>query len=163
LPSLLYRLYVHRHLQGDADKPAVILGDLNTLSPDDVISAEDALRLLTDPRTRRKFYEEPFNGPNEFGFEPFRIFQRTGFYDLGTTNDYTVPTPVNTDAMHAARLRLDFILGNEKAHSALISNAVALKDQTTSALSDHFPIFVSFDRKRISIDSGHESDPKVEL
>ena len=45
-------------------------------------------------------------------------------FDTGKSGDYTVPTPINTDYMHAALLRLDYIFCNPNRQGYIIDQSV---------------------------------------
>lgn len=124
------------------DKPVLILGDFNTLSPTDNYT-EDSLKTLYDNRqTRKKFFRS-----SQIDYRPFtHLTVSDTYFDLGKANDFSVPTPVNADFMHATKLRLDYIMGNEHARRASLSAAAVLNNEETSVLSDHFPITITFDR-----------------
>jgi endonuclease/exonuclease/phosphatase family metal-dependent hydrolase len=58
---------------------------------------------------------------------------------------HTVPTAVNTDKMHAARMRLDYMLANA-AFAKLATPVRALHGDAVDRLSDHYPIECSLAR-----------------
>ncbi len=52
----------------------------------------------------------------------------------------TVPTNIKDDTMHAAAMRLDYILGNDRILPLSPFPAQVARDDTTLGLSDHLPL-----------------------
>lgn len=121
----------------DQDQQVLAMGDFNSLSsqddyPDDLL--ED---LLAQGVT--KF------GEDELRFDVMENFSSGGMTDVAQeqgTADWSVPTPVNDDEDHAARLRLDYLLANSNA-LPLVQSAVVEKNDTTDKISDHYPVVIS--------------------
>ena len=63
--------------------------------------------------------------------------------------NFTVPTSVTTDKMHAAKMRLDYILmkipGNFQDLQKVVKSSGVIRNSITNRLSDHFPIFVEIE------------------
>jgi endonuclease/exonuclease/phosphatase family metal-dependent hydrolase len=132
---------------------AIVMGDLNTLSPGESYDLPSLKALYQNRRTRRKFFKRREAGHgggtdsnigDQIDYQPFAVLADVGGYkDLsapGLADAFTVPTPVNTDFMHATALKLDYILGNDGAQAAVLEGTVPLKDDVTSGLSDHYPV-----------------------
>jgi endonuclease/exonuclease/phosphatase family metal-dependent hydrolase len=121
------------------DKPIVIMGDLNTLSPLDesTYAKEKTVNILrSNESLKKKFLSDEF-----INYQPMQILLDGGFIDIGATNgfQYSVPTAINRDKMHAAHLRLDYILANE--HFLKNKPKVrTLHEEDVDYLSDHYPI-----------------------
>lgn len=154
--------FLTQHVQELAKgiKPAFIMGDFNTLSPTDTILADDVDILYHGMLTRRKFFTGGVKSKT-IAFEPYDQFEMAGFHDLGTANDHTVPTPINTDLMHATKLRLDYIFGNDRARSMLLSKAASIKDEITPNVSDHYPVHLKFEA--VDLPGASRIDNKIEL
>lgn len=120
-------------------EPLLLAGDLNTLSPlDRGLHAAAGLRDLfaNDEGLARKFLR---NGA--INYRPMQILMDSGLHDLGPLGAaaFTVPTPLNQDPMHVARMRLDYFMANT-AMLRLTPRASIIHDRGVEMLSDHYPI-----------------------
>ena len=130
--------------------PVVVMGDLNTLSPLDApahAAAGLAAVLQEDATLRRKF----LTADGLIDYRPMRRLLAVGLHDPGAAvaGDYTVPTPVNDDTTHAARMRLDYVLVN----AALLAHAPTvrtLRGREVDALSDHYPVECTWDEEAVA-------------
>jgi endonuclease/exonuclease/phosphatase family metal-dependent hydrolase len=121
------------------DKSVVIMGDLNTLSPLDESTyvKEKTIGILrSNEALRKKFLSNEL-----INYQPMQILLEGGFIDVGAMKgfQYSVPTAVNRDKMHAAHLRLDYILVNEH----FLKNKPKIRilhEGEVDSLSDHYPI-----------------------
>ena len=121
---------------------ALLMGDLNSLSPDDPYDRD---RLLTDLRSR---------GITKFGTEALRFdciafLQDAGFVDvrtaLGKPFIPTVPTPMNEDRHHEGDgLRLDYGFITPSLIPRLLDASV-FRTPATEQASDHYPLVIDFD------------------
>jgi len=119
------------------DRRIVAMGDLNSLSAVDEYPTD----LVADLRGK---------GVTKFGDAALRTDVMTRFTGGGLvdvahalgTNEWTVPTPVNTDADHADRLRLDYLLADEGT-ARLVTSAVVARDGRTDRISDHYPLVIT--------------------
>ena len=122
-------------------RPALVLGDMNTLSPADPISEATMTALQSTPRLRQSFADD-LSAPD---FAPMQMIL-SSLIDLGDPSDWSVPSSLKVDMMHAAKMRLDFALatssfmGLSDDHARLQAHAV--HDTTTMNLSDHLPLVV---------------------
>ena len=121
------------------DEPLLLMGDLNTLSPLDAeIHGREGLLevLLVDQSLKRKFVVD---GGINYG--PMQSLLDAGLEDLGAMDkgSYSVPTSYNRDKMHAAKMRLDYMLAN-KAFLNRSPEAHIIRDSEVDRLSDHYPI-----------------------
>lgn len=116
----------------------VLLGDLNSLSPQDEY----------DEQFLRKRMRE--TGLYKFGEQEVRtaVIQRIldfGLVDAASLfpseDGYTVPTAANEDEAHFQRLRLDYVFLTERLSSQANGFSV-LRDDITKRLSDHYPVMV---------------------
>lgn len=118
-------------------QPTLAMGDLNSLSPDDAYPADLLEQLLK--QGVKKF------GETELRFDVMKTFAAGGLTDvahkLGTA-DSSVPTPANADADHAAKLRLDYLLADQKA-LPLVTSVVVEKTAQTDRISDHYPLVIT--------------------
>lgn len=149
-----------QRLEGEgfgANRHAVILaGDLNTLSP---LDKEDHVALvpilLGNPRLRAKFLVPGHTETQgEIDYMPMRILLAE-LVDVAVAHDKrrkphpTVPTALHVDKLHAAPMRLDYILFNDAAAAHLLSptgeilEVNALRDAFTDSASDHYPLIVT--------------------
>jgi endonuclease/exonuclease/phosphatase family metal-dependent hydrolase len=70
-----------------------------------------------------------------------QILLEAGLLDLCNEKNagYTVPTPLNTDEAHIAKMRLDYILVN-KAFERFRPRVKILRNKELEILSDHYPV-----------------------
>lgn len=123
----------------DRSRPTLIVGDFNSLSEVDGYPADLAQQLALKGIT--KF------GVDTTRYDVTRIFPDHGLYDVAailekTTN--TVPTPANTDAHHADKLRLDYMFATESLLRRVGDIAVP-KNELTDRISDHYPQVLTLD------------------
>merc|ERR1719422_1265359 len=123
----------------------MIVGDLNTLSSRDNLS-NDAFKLLaSNLKLKAKFLRDDQDGDLPVDFRPMNCLLQE-LVDIGTQNDYSVPTKIIEDKMHATQMRLDYCLvskallneGKERVHSKTI------RSEETDELSDHYPLEIIF-------------------
>ena len=146
------------------DEPLLIMGDLNSLSPVDGAAYESTGLLQhllaikekdAEERIVKKFLRKVNGLRPGYGidFEPIKAFLSVGFTDyLGEAgrNDHvfhhTVPTMLQLDYMHAARMRLDYILGNPAFQKQFgpCTRAHTVQSACTEILSDHLPVVLTF-------------------
>jgi exodeoxyribonuclease III len=119
-------------------KNKVLMGDLNSLSPEDNY----------DPRMVEEFSEGQLTKFTRRGSLRFDVLKRTrsaGFRDsaveTGQNHINTVPTPVNTDPYHTS-LRLDYILLAGPIAQAVRAYEV-VKTPDSDQASDHYPIVIT--------------------
>ncbi len=75
--------------------------------------------------------------PPIIGFFPLKPCFVTKRFFFGQA---TVPTNIKDDTMHAAAMRLDYILGNDRILPLSPVPAQVARDDTTLGLSDHLPL-----------------------
>lgn len=131
--------------------PLVLLGDLNSLSPRDAQHhGELVQRFRGDQRLARKFLRVA-NGTEFLDYRPIELLESslTDMYlgvgaeeESDCSEQATVPTRIHTDDMHAAKMRLDYILVNSILASKTLhaSKAAPVRDRETDWLSDHYPV-----------------------
>ena len=172
---------------GETVEPLILLGDINTSSPVDSLhyaQPETLRQLRATPALRRKFIN-PHSNPvqqakegGEIDYRPMQALLDAGFFDLhqqkmqqqqenaedGAQTSplaFTVPTPLNEDAMHAAPLRLDYAMANAPLLQALRKMIASSEQDKTdldtlsqswvrvgrgsaaAELSDHYPLLVN--------------------
>jgi len=130
-------------MAGMQDEPAMLMGDMNTLSAHDSghYMEADMLQLLNgNVKLSRKFCH---NGT--INYKPMQILLDSGLTDVGTSPGFqhSVPTQMNEDAMHAAKLRLDYVLVNQVLLQQNPAASICY-DQETDLISDHYPIVCSW-------------------
>jgi endonuclease/exonuclease/phosphatase family metal-dependent hydrolase len=126
------------------DRPVLVMGDMNTLSPADILTEATMVALQTTARLCNKFLLDDCGGLPDYA--PMREILTT-LVDLGDPSDWSVPTDLKVDQMHAAPVRLDFALatpsflalGGEFARM----RARCVKDNVTVHLSDHLPLVIT--------------------
>ena len=168
----------------EGNTPAILLGDLNTLSPlDDAHYAAAKLEqtLAKDARLRTKFLRTADDSSvaaagstgqhaARLDYRPMEVLLSAGMHDMsvkpvalqdssaalhdrdGERADRTADfhatvgmTNVQDDSMHAAAMRLDYILGNRAVRAALREDsrpARAVRDEDTMEMSDHLPVLL---------------------
>ena len=147
-----------------ADEPLLVMGDLNSLSPlDKAAYAQAGLlqHLLAiknkDARERviKKFLRThpSLRGSFAIDYSPIQSFLNFGYVDyVGERAKeagsllHTVPTMLQLDYMHAARMRLDYIMGNRAFQKEFgkCASAHAVQSACTEILSDHLPAVLTF-------------------
>jgi exodeoxyribonuclease-3 len=120
-------------------KKAIAVGDFNSLSATDDYAPD----LIEQLRSKgiRKF------GEIALRYDVMDYFVAQGLVDVAQalgTNEWTVPTPANTDAHHADRLRLDYMLATQDLASSITSMAT-VKNKLTDKISDHYPLVVTIE------------------
>ncbi|WP_245640106.1 endonuclease/exonuclease/phosphatase family protein [Paenibacillus dakarensis] len=126
-------------------EPLLVMGDLNTLSPHDepfYMECGIAHTLAQEDRLRKKFMHGGM-----INYKPMQILLDAGLSDAGHHSgqerelpfQYSVPTSVNQDHMHAACLRLDYVLVNESLRKRGPAASI-VRDAHVDGLSDHYPI-----------------------
>lgn len=131
-------------------EPLLVMGDLNTLSPlDDTYYMECSLvhTLAQDDKLTKKFMR-----CGRLNYNPMQTLLDAGLSDAGhdsgqergLTFQYSVPTSVNQDHMHAACLRLDYVLVNESLRKRGPAASI-IRDTHVDFLSDHYPIKCQWD------------------
>ncbi|KAJ3175290.1 hypothetical protein HDU87_006372 [Geranomyces variabilis] len=114
--------------------PAVITGDMNALSAHD--SGSYASDMFTGA-LGRKFLDPT----GEVDFSAVEALEACGLVDLGKGGsfDYSVPTRLEVDAMHGAKMRLDYAF----ATAELAAKANVVRNSETDWLSDHYPLQIT--------------------
>jgi len=137
-------------------RAVILAGDMNTLSP---LDKEDHAHLLPvllpNQRLRAKFLVPGHTeSQGEIDYMPMRILLND-LVDVAVAHDKrrkphpTVPTALHVDKLHAAPMRLDYILFNDAAAAHLLSptgdilEVNALRDAYTDSASDHYPLVVT--------------------
>ncbi|MDP2932569.1 MAG: endonuclease/exonuclease/phosphatase family protein [bacterium] len=123
------------------NKPAILIGDMNSLSPQDDYKKQEVLAQMKQTGIK-KF------GAESLRFEAIQKILDYGFIDavkkFHSGFEYSVPTPYNRDKEHFTKLRLDYIFVSPDLEKNLKS-AEIIRDIETNQLSDHFPVAAEFD------------------
>ncbi len=123
----------------DPDSYSLITGDFNSIASYDNY---DQVAMLSRFRAHalKKF------GDTALRFDVTERLNDAGLVDIGAQYEwhYTVPTPANIDADHAAQLRLDYAFATPKL-AALVSGYRVVKNEKTDRASDHYPIEIIID------------------
>lgn len=119
--------------------PLMVMGDLNTLSPLDAdhYRKSDLYSALShDVSLKDKFIN---NG--RINYQPMETLLDAGLIDVGfsETFQWSVPTLINDDKMHAAAMRLDYFLANKSLFDRKPSARI-IHNHEVDQLSDHYPI-----------------------
>lgn len=117
-------------------KQKSFMGDFNSLSSADEYAAELVNQL--NQKGIRKF------GETVLLHSVMDYFAEQGLVDTAKmlgTKEWTVPTPANTDAFHADKLRLDYLLAT-KDLATTISSVKVFKNDLTDKISDHYPLII---------------------
>ena len=127
-------------LKNISKEPTILLGDLNSLSPDDIYDEKALIQKL------HKISSEKFGIYNLRKNVISRIL-KYGLVDTVKTYskkfEYSVPTAINTDKFHLSKLRLDYIFMTNNLLYNLINSKI-IRNKFTNTLSDHFPIIAEF-------------------
>lgn len=120
-------------------KRAIAMGDFNSLSMADEYDPD----LIEQLRSKgiRKFGEVALR------YDVMDYFAEQGLVDVAqtlSTNEWTVPTPANTDAHHADKLRLDYMITTQDLAPSVTSMAV-VKNELTDKISDHYPLVATIE------------------
>ena len=79
----------------DKQLPLLMMGDMNTLSTVDKYEENVISKLFNNKLTRRKFFNNNDDDDDKTpDYAPYKYIINNNMYDTGTSNDYTVPTPV---------------------------------------------------------------------
>ncbi|MDD2807308.1 MAG: endonuclease/exonuclease/phosphatase family protein [Patescibacteria group bacterium] len=121
-------------------KRAIILGDFNSLSPQDNYN---------DKKLLKKFQEKNITkfGSQSIEKKVIKKILKSGLIDItkkfhhGATVYYSVPTDICTDVDHATKLRLDYAFVTPEL-AKQIKDAKIIKNKLTNHSSDHFPLIV---------------------
>lgn len=122
----------------DPARPTIITGDFNSLSRQDNYPPA----LLTELQSR---------GISKFGTSAleFTVIDRllqAGFVDVAAaagTFETTVPSAFNTDKNHEVPVRVDYMFVSP-ALVPLVKQVEVIKSDLTDAVSDHYPLVVTF-------------------
>mmetsp|Transcript_12527 Transcript_12527/g.18785 ORF Transcript_12527/g.18785 Transcript_12527/m.18785 type:complete len:352 (-) Transcript_12527:143-1198(-) len=164
---------IEAQAEEQGEKAAVVLaGDLNTLSPLDHYAHDEQLMkiLRSNPRLCAKFFVEPkFN--SIIDYKPMKILLED-LTDVAfkhslnhTLPQPTVPTAFHADDLHAAPMRIDYVLLNAQAVASIIDpfgHAIHIHtqiDDYTKRASDHYPLIVDLPSKKHFFKNGHVIHP----
>lgn len=123
-----------------AARKAIAMGDFNSLSTAD--EYDPALLEQLRAKGIRKF------GEIALRHDVMDYFAQAGLVDVAQalgTNEWTVPTPANTDAHHADRLRLDYMIATTDLVPSITSMSV-VKNELTDKISDHYPLVAAIEQ-----------------
>ena len=126
----------------------LLVGDLNTLSSSDSISNHGIRILAKDPKLKKKFLNDEDKDGLSIDFRPMHTLLEN-LVDIGKTNDYSVPTAIIEDKMHAMEMRLDYCLASKPFLEVYNGKACAetIKSIETRELSDHYPLEITFSKE----------------
>ncbi|KAJ3052430.1 hypothetical protein HK097_006273 [Rhizophlyctis rosea] len=129
----------------------LVMGDLNSLSRLDESSynASNIVTTLTQTdKLSQKFLTEDHTAVD---YAPLDTLMIDGeLRDLSSSRnqlghlDYSVPTLLDVDDMHATHMRLDYVFGNESIANK-VSRCGVLRNEETGILSDHYPVILDFE------------------
>jgi len=149
---------------GAGEGPVMLTGDLNTLSALDVEDhrARRLNELLMQDESLARKFSRPEDQGGGIDYSPMELLLVNGFHDAAHSSsspraagggpmggscasesaeqNYSVPTMINADAMHAAPMRLDYALVNDALRSRCYLNSRLVRDPETETLSDHYPL-----------------------
>jgi len=119
----------------------IIAGDLNSLSNRNSAEHSHILSVLqSDNKLAQKFLVEDGSAV-DYSIIDTLCNGDPPLYDLDTKLDNTVPTNLQEDKMHAAPMRLDYLLGNQILRERVVVCGASRND-TTVSLSDHYPVIL---------------------
>lgn len=121
-------------------KNRIILGDMNSLSPQDSYNPE-IIKSFNEIVTKK------FTQSGQFRYKIVSELLKNDYIDcaeqLGKNKINTVPTPFNKDDAHKSRLRLDYIFIS-RSLSPLLKDYSVVKNNITDFSSDHYPVTAEF-------------------
>ena len=132
--------------------PFLLVGDLNTLSPADrALHEAAALPAVIRSGPHAKALGKKFltRSGDAVDYAPMAALLdgSAALIDVAPPRgSCTVPTAINADKMHFARLRLDYALASPSLARGACAppRATVLNDTITNTLSDHLPLAVTF-------------------
>ena len=129
------KVILNHHKKGES---AIIMGDLNSLSPEDQYDTNTLLNNLKK-KNIQKF------GISELEMWVIPELLSNEWIDAALLHDkkfmHTVPTESNRDKSHATNLRLDYIFVTQEISDFAYDYNVIRNEQTDS-ISDHYPIMI---------------------
>lgn len=120
----------------DQNKPTIVMGDLNTLSLNDI----SKVNLLIDKfaKDNRRLYESMIPILNEMKRgEVINILKDYGLKDADKKGEPTAPSKLFTAKIKNAILRIDYAFHTDKIQ---VQNFKVFKDSIFNQASDHYPI-----------------------
>lgn len=119
-------------------EPALLMGDLNTLSPLDASHYQkinELDRIMAAPFLVRQHLKG-----GEINYRPMQTLLDAGLHDiLVRPFSYSMPTKIHANHKDRAHVRIDYMLAN-KALLEYVPEAHIIHDEDISATSDHYPI-----------------------
>lgn len=132
----------------EAVKPypnAIIMGDLNALSPDDDYRHLTYAEMNTVQR-------EKFTADEQVRFDTIRKVEEAGFVDTAVAQERnhlpTSPTALTHDVAHA-NTRLDYVFVSQPLANYVVDYRV-IKNRNTVIASDHYPVVVELKREKVA-------------
>ncbi|TPX61946.1 hypothetical protein PhCBS80983_g00832 [Powellomyces hirtus] len=123
----------------------IVTGDLNSLSRNDErFYHQTGITSLFKGNVKltRKFLTS--DGDVEYGV--LTQLESFGLSDLSSSHqaiDYSVPTALDVDDMHAVKMRLDYAFGNSTIRDRFKCTAAIVRTDETALLSDHYPLLLT--------------------
>ncbi|KAJ3035254.1 hypothetical protein HDV00_004114 [Rhizophlyctis rosea] len=132
----------------------IMAGDLNSLSSLDATFYSNTHLIsafATNDKLAQKFLTED---RKSIDYSPLDVLEDGGLHDLSQMRDgkrqalnhldHSVPTGLEVDAMHATKMRLDYVFGNDRV-ARDVRRCGVLRTGETEVLSDHYPVVLEFD------------------
>ncbi len=117
---------------------AIIMGDLNSLSPHDPYDHQSLLKIFKNNNVIKY-------GTETLRFDVIKKIESFGLIDAATFIKYaftsSTPTSSNKDMNHAANLRIDYAFLKNNLTQYLTKIEV-VKNKNTELASDHYPLFI---------------------
>lgn len=121
------------------NRPAILMGDLNTLSPlDDIYYEKTGLRkrLNAHENSRQRHIKN-----EKINYEPMRNLLESGLHDIGRSEelDFSMPTKVHGEIENPRHVRIDYMLVNDQllTHKP---QAHVIRSSEVDTISDHYPV-----------------------
>jgi endonuclease/exonuclease/phosphatase family metal-dependent hydrolase len=122
----------------ERSKTNIIMGDFNSLSPNDNYNKKVLLKKLKQNKVK-KF------GVKKIKFDVIKKIEKSGFVDifkyLHKKFEPSTPTKFNTDINHKEKVRIDYAFIDKK-HINKIKNCKVHKSKKTETASDHYPLYL---------------------
>lgn len=121
------------------EKEVLILGDLNSLSPDDAYNKQALIDFFSQHQIKKY-------GDNDIETKVIDKLQHEDFIDIFKlfNKDFiaSVPTLSNTDQNHAIPLRIDYAFVRGNSLIKKIASCKIIKNKVFNQASDHYPLIL---------------------
>lgn len=129
----------------------VVMGDFNSLSPLDALHYQDA-HLADVLRANPQLANKYLTPAGLIDYAPIETLSMVAhdldYYSERWNLDWfspSVPSPLNSDFMHASPMRIDYVFASPQIFDHDIRTCGLVHTPTTDQLSDHYPVLCEFE------------------